>query len=192
MTGDSKQTSLWDGADVFIAPQGTAAPADLTSEWPAAWDAVGLLDGDEGFTETRDEDTSEHYAWGGILFRRTKSKHKRTIAFVALEDNDTVFRLVNPGSTRTSDGGVRTSTVKVPKTERFAIGFETRDGDRIKRRTAVAELQEVGDVKEGESDPTVYEVTVVLFPETDGTLYRTIETDPVFDAPATAPADAGA
>jgi hypothetical protein len=181
MAGDSKNTSIWAGADVFIAPLGTAGPTDVTTAWATAtWKAVGLLDGAEGFTEGREGDTSEKYAWGGILYRRTASKHKRTFKFVALEDNSTIFDLVNPGSTRSTASGVRTGVIKVPTAgTRFAIGFELRDGTRVKRRFAKnAEVMEIGEIKESEEDPTVYEITVVLFPESDGTLYRTVETDP--------------
>lgn len=181
MSGDAKNTSLWNGADVFIAPLSTAAPTDTTTAWAAAWKAVGLLDGEEGFTEGRDQDTSEHYAWGGNLYRRTVSKHKRSFKFVALEDNDVVFDLVNPGSTRTTATGIRTSTIKAPVAgQQFSIGFELRDNGRVKRRVAaIAEVSEVGEIKESESDPTVYEITVLVFPEADGTLYTTIEDDPL-------------
>lgn len=180
MSGNAKNTSLWANADVFIAAEGTAGPDTLTGAWAVDWDLAGLLDGEEGFTEARESETSEHYAWGGVLYRRTSSKHKRTIKFVALEDNDVVFQLVNPGSERTASGGVRTSTVKVPVTgARFAIGFEVRDGDRVRRRVVKhAEVQEVGEIKDSETEPTVYEITVVIFPEADGTLYTDIETDP--------------
>jgi hypothetical protein len=180
MSGDAKNTALWQGADVFIAPENTSGPTDLTTAWPVAFDLVGLLDGEEGFTEARESETSEKYAWGGLLYRRTSSKHKRTFKFVALEDNETTFALVNPGSTRSSADGVRTAQIKAPVAgTRFAVGFEVRDGDKIKRRIAKhAEVQEVGEIKESESDPTVYEITVVIFPDADGVLYDTVETDP--------------
>lgn len=180
MSGDAKNTAIWQGADVYIAPEGTAGPINVSTAWAAAWKPVGLLDGAEGFAESRDGDSSEHYAWGGILFRRTASKHKRTFKFVALEDNETTFALVNPGSTRTAASGIRSSVIKVPTVgDKFAIGFEVRDGAKTKRRHALsAEVQEVGEIKESEEDPTVYEITVVLFPEANGTLYRTIESDP--------------
>lgn len=179
MSGDAKNTSLWEGADVFIAPVGTDGPADLETAWPTGWKAAGLLDGEEGITQGRDEDTSEHYAWGGILYKRTKSKHKRTFTFVALEDNEVTFDLVNPGSTRTAAAGVRTSTIKVPTSKNFAVGMELREADgKVKRRWAdSATVQEIGEIKESETDPTVYEITVLLFPEADGTLYNEIETD---------------
>lgn len=185
MAGDAKNTALWQGADVFIAPEGTEGPDDVLTAWGDAWAMVGLLDGEEGFTEGRDQDTSEYYAWGGILYKRTSSKHKRTFKFVALEDNAVTFGLVNPGSERTAEGGVRRGKIRVPTAKRFALGMETRDGDKIKRRiVGHAEVSEIGEIKESEADPTVYEITVLVFPEADGTLYETIETDPDALAPS--------
>lgn len=172
MAGDATNAALWKNADVYIAPVNTTGPADIDAAWAADWDAVGLLDGSEGFIETREDDSSEHYAWGGVLVKKTKSKHQRKVKFVALEDNDTVFTLVNPGSTRTEDLGLTTSTIKVPENAEFAIGFEVRDGDKVMRRTVKrATVEEVGDIKYSEEDLTIYEITVALYPEADGTLY---------------------
>lgn len=184
MSGNTKETELWTGADVYIAPLATAGPDDLTTAWAAAWKAVGLLDGDEGITESRDQTTSESYAWGGILFRRTVSKQKRSISFSALEDNDTVFSLANPGSTSASATGVRTRTHKVPVSgSQFSLGIELRDGARVKRKiVGTVEVDSVDDIKDSETDPTVYKFTCTIFPSADGTLYTTIETDPEADA----------
>lgn len=178
MAGDATNAALWSGADVYIAPTTTTQwPTDVTTAWGVDWSAVGLLDGEEGFTETReDTESAEHYAWGGILVKQSKSKHKRQIKFVALEDNDTVFDLVNPGSTRGTVGGLTTSTVKVPTSAEFAIAFEVTEGDVVKRRYVKrAEVAEVGELKESENELTVYEVTVVLYPESDGTLYTELK-----------------
>lgn len=176
MAGSAANAALWTNADVYIAPVGSTEPTDVTTAWAVAWEAVGLLDGEEGFTETREEESNDFYAWGGLLVKRTKSKHKRTIKFVALEDNDVVFDLINPGSTRTTTLGVTTSTVKVPSGAEFAIAFETYDGDtKIRRICKRAEVQEVGEVKSSESGLTVYEVTVLLYPESNGTLYKDIK-----------------
>lgn len=180
MAGTADNTALWLGADVFIAPESTAGPADVTAEWGVEWDAVGLLDGEDGITEAREGDSTEHYAWGGLLYRRTNSKHKRTFKFVALEDNETTFALVNPGSTRSVALGVRTAKIKAPVAgTKFAVGFEVRDGAKVKRRFAKhAEVTDVAEIKESETEPTVYEITVVVFPESDGTLYTVVEDDP--------------
>lgn len=172
MAGEPNNAALWEAADVYIAPVGSTEPVDVTAAWDAAWDAVGLLDGEAGLAESREEDSTDYFAWGGTLVKRARGKHKRTLKFVALEDNDTVFSLVNPGSTRSESGGLTTSTVKVPKRDEFALGLEVRDGDKVKRRMAKrAEVQEVGEIKEAEGDMTVYEITVVIYPESDGTLY---------------------
>lgn len=185
MSGNAKNTSLWQGADVLIAAEDTDGPEDLITAWAAEWAAAGLLDGEEGFTEAREGDTSEHYAWGGNLYKRTSSKHKRTFKFVALEDNAVTFGLVNPGSDRTSAAGVRRARIKVPTIgKRFSVGFDLREGDKVKRRFARhAEVAEVGEIKESETDPSVFEITVVVFPDEDGVLYETVETDPEYTAP---------
>lgn len=178
MAGNTANAALWQNADVYIAPVDTAGPTDLTTAWAGAWEPVGLLDGAEGFVESREAETSEHYAWGGILVKKTKSKHQRKVKFVALEDNDTVFGIVNPGSTRETAAGVTTSTVKVPTNAEFAIGFEARDGTKVHRRFVKrATVDEVGDIKESEEELTVYEVTVALYPESDGVLYTSLSGD---------------
>ncbi|WNT44332.1 major tail protein [Microbacterium phage Mabodamaca] len=185
MAGNAANSNQWAGADVFIAAPGTDGPENLIAPWADAWKPVGLLDGEEGFTEAREDETSERFAWGGVLVRRSKSKHKRTIRFVALEDNGVTFGLVNPGSERTTLNGTRRSVVKVPTVgDKFAIGFETRDGKRVKRRVVeTAEVQEVAEIKESETEPTIYDITVVIFPDADGVLYTDIETDPEYVAP---------
>lgn len=180
MAGDAKNTSLWTGADVYTAPKGTVGPVDLTSVWPVAWKALGLLDGGDGLTEARDQTTNNHYAWGGVLFKKTITEQTRTFAFTALEDNDNVFLLANPGSTSSVTAGVRKRVHMTPKAGfHFALGLETRDGSRIKRRVLPdCEVEEIDDITENEEDPTAYKFTITVYPAADGTLYTTIETDP--------------
>lgn len=176
MAGNPDAASVWQEADVFVDFTNTAPdPTDTWSDWDAAWDLVGLLSGDDGFQESRDEDTDDKFAWGGIYIRTTHANHKRTIVFVALEDNATTFQLRNPGSERTNDGTLTTSKVKVPTYGKFKIGFETRDGDKIKRRWATASVNEVDDITENETDLVTYQITVNLHPDGDRVLYTEIE-----------------
>lgn len=185
MSGDAANTNLWTGADVFLAPLGTTGPADLTTAWGASWALVGLLDGDQGIVESRAQTESEFYSWGSLLYRRTVTKQKRTFKFYMLEDNATTFELTNPGSTRTSATGVRTANVKVPLAGfYYSLGFELRDGSKVKRRIAAkVEVTTVADIKESESNPSVFEITVLAYPDSTGSLYTTIETDPDYVAP---------
>lgn len=176
MAGDATNARLWQGADVYIAPVGSTAPTDVATALAVEWTAVGLLDGEEGFTHSRDKDTQEFYSWGGLLVRRSDSKHKRTVKFVCLEDNATVQGLVNPGTTwGTPAAGLTTTAVKTPTYQEFAMVLELRDGANVTRRVVSrAAVDEVGDIKESDSDLTVYEITVALYPETDGTVFTEI------------------
>jgi len=177
MSGDATKTSLWTDADVRVDwTMAALAPTDGKTAYAAAWGLVGLLDGSSGIEEVRDEDNAEHFAWGGVLIKKVRSKHKRTIKFVALENNDDVFKLLNPGSTRgTAVAGVSTDIVKLPKYVDFSISFEVREGTAARRRTVKrATIEEIGTIKANEDDPAMYEITVVIYPEADGTLYRDV------------------
>ena len=176
MAGDATQVHLWADADVYYAVTGTTEPTTVTAAWAAPWKLVGLLDGEEGFTEAREEETTEKFAWGSRLVKKTHSKHKRTFKFVALEDNTNTFAIVNPGSpARTGTIGnssVQTSSVKTPKYTEVAIGLETREGATVRRRLIKrADIEMTGEVKDSESDVSVYEFTVTIVPETTGVLY---------------------
>lgn len=179
MAGDATNVDLWQDTDVYIGPLNATEPTTVTEAWDGAWDLVGLLDGEEGFTEAREDETSEKYAWGGLLVKKTRGKHKRTIKFVALEDNATTFALANPGSVRSGTSGygtVQTSTVEVPRYAEMAVGLETREGEKVVRRIIpTADVELTGEVKASESDVTVYEFTVTIIPDSDGVLYIDLE-----------------
>lgn len=183
-TGNTANTSVWTGADVFYAPVGTAAPTDLSSDWAASWLALGLLSGDDGVAESRSQTTTMNYAWGQILYRRTLTQQQRTIVFTALEDNDNVYKLINPGSTATSATGVRTRTELVPVAGTyFALGVELRDGAKVRRKIwAKCEVDTIDTITASESKPESYKVTAIVYPAVDGTLAQIYETDPTYVA----------
>lgn len=180
MAGDVNKASVWTNADCWIGisdsptmPTDVATPIDEES-----FGLVGLLSGDDGFQESRDEDTDDKYAWGSILVRTTHSHHKRTIKFTALEDNEYTLRLVNPGSKRTTTGGITKTSVIVPKYGKFPMVFETREGITVKRKLCDScEVQEVGDITEAEAELTMYEITVVIYPDADGHLWDELKGD---------------
>lgn len=181
MAGNTANPRLWEGADLWVAPKGTALPATLSDAMTTvpAWEAVGLLS-EDGASESRDEDSNDFFAWGGKLIRTQRSKHKRTITATCLEDNPVVWKLVNPGSpTPVTTTGVTTRKVMVPKSERHAMVLELTDGDITTRRFLKdAEVSEVGEVSLSDSDLQAYELTITIYPEADGTLYEDITDDP--------------
>lgn len=177
MAGDPANTRVWQTADVYTAVLGTALPADTDTALIAAWKLIGLLDGDEGITEARDEDTDDKYAWGGTLVRTVHSHHKRSLSFTAFESNDNVHGLVNPGSAvPTVATTLRTSIVKVPVYTPFAMVLELTDGARKKRiASARVEIAEIGDREIAEQDLESWPVTVNLIPNASNVLYTELE-----------------
>ena len=179
MAGSTANPRIWVNADVFAAPVGTTAPTDIATAWAAAWKALGLLS-EDGMTESREDDTEDHYAWGGILVRTTRSKHKRTLVVTALEDNPTVWALVNPGSAvPTTTTGVTTRIVKVPQPNPQAFGFELKDGTITSRLVVPrGEIIEIGDRTISDAEMAMYELTINVYPDATGVLYREITNDP--------------
>lgn len=180
MAGNVNGPRLWEGADLYTAPEATALPASLADAMSTAplWKAVGLLS-EDGASEARDEDSADYFAWGGKLVRTQRSRHKRTIQVTCLEDNLTVFGLVNPGSpTPTSLAGENKRTVKIPKSARASFVLELLDGAVHKRRHIPSgEVTEVGEVTLSESDLQAYALTITIYPDAEDVLYVDYDND---------------
>lgn len=174
MSGDPTNARLWADADVYVAFDTEAPnPSDASDPFGEEWDLIGLLDGEEGFVESREEEVNDHFAWGGILMRTSRRNFKLMKSFTAFEHNDTTRRLRWPGS----DPG----EIKVPRPERIKIAFETREGGRVHRLISAFEAEVVpdGDFTENESDPASLAFASTIFPDADGVLFVEQETEPV-------------
>lgn len=166
MSGDPTKANLWTDADVYISTNLKAAlPANANEAFGADWSLVGLLDGDEGFPEAREEDTDDKFAWGGILVKTSRNHFKLTKSFTALEDNETTYSLIWPGSTPTK--------IKVPRPAKVKVAFEVREGDKVRRLiTALyAECSLDGDHGENETELESATITATIFPTSDGDLF---------------------
>lgn len=165
MSGNPDKASLWADADVYVGPLNAPNPATVDDPFPLAWGLVGLLDGEAGMVSSREEEKSDHYAWGGILVRTSRRNFKHTRKFTALEDNATTRGLIWPGSPA--------GQLIVPRPVPVKLGLELREGASKKRlitaRYAVIDLD--GDVTESESDLTKYELLATIFPTAGGVLF---------------------
>jgi hypothetical protein len=178
MAGDTTNPRVWLNGDVYTSPVGTAAPTTVTAAWASPWSPVGLLS-EDGLVESRSQTSTDFYAWGGILIRTVRSKKTRSFKVTCLEDNDDVFGLVNPGSTAATATGLTTRTVKTPGSDIRAFGIEIADGTTIKRRSIPrAEVVDVSDVTFADASVTGFELTVNVYPASDGTLYVDLTNDP--------------
>ncbi len=176
MAGDTTKARLWANADIWIADSlATANPVDANTAFGAGWTLAGLLDGDDGMPESRDEDVNDYFAWGGILVRTARNHFKLTKSFTALEDNPTTRALLWPGST--------SSQIVVPVPVPRKIAFETRDTSagvilrRITRNYSIIALD--GDRDENETDLTKAKFAAVIYPDASGVLFDRYESPTV-------------
>lgn len=135
MAGTAENVRIWTGADVYIAPEGTELPTDL-SDLSGTWDPVGYISQDDAISLETTSDDSDHYAYGSILIRKTSIKAKQAINFTALEDTDIVFGLANPGSDSETAGGVTTRTMRAKNLGLAVVAMviELTDGTVTKRK----------------------------------------------------------
>lgn len=165
MSGNTANAAVWANADVYIAPVGTAIPANSSTPFGIGWELVGLLDGADGIEEARTEDKKDHYAWGGILVATTRKNFKLTKKFSVLEDNAVTRSLIWPGSTATE--------VSVPVVQNVMVAFETRTGGKVKRLITreYAQIDLEGTLKDSEEDLTKATLTATIFPDSNGVLF---------------------
>jgi len=185
VAGDPLKANLWTDADVYVSTNLSATlPADASTAFGVDWDLVGLLDGDEGFPETRDEDTDDKFAWGGILVRTSRNHFKLSKSFTALEDNETTYSLLWPGSSATQ--------IIVPRPAKVLVAFETREGDKVRRLITAnyAEVSLDGDHGENETDLESMSFTATIYPTGAGVLF-TKQATPTLTSLAVAPATLG-
>ncbi|MET9783399.1 hypothetical protein ABZ645_08765 [Nocardiopsis alba] len=165
--GNASNASVWAYADVFIAPVDAVIPEGGRPFGPE-WEQVGLLDGEEGFTETVEVESEDLYAWGGVLVASTHNNFKVTRKFLPFEDNKTVYDLMYPGHgvDFSGDGGYE-GEIRVPDLQaRFKIAFETRTGDLVKRTVSAnyAQVAERGESTENATELAKREITVAIYP----------------------------
>lgn len=167
MAADPLKAAIWPDADVYVAPLGTTLPATAAAVFPAGWNLIGLLDGDDGITQSRDEDVNDHYAWGGILVRTSRRNFKQTVKFTALEDNAYTRELMWPGA------GPAFTSLSRPRPIRQLVAFELRESTKIKRLISAyqAEIAIDGDIVDNEADLTKFTFTATIFPTAGGVLF---------------------
>lgn len=169
MSGNPDKASIWGDADVYISNDLSAPnPADENTPFGIAWDLVGLLDGEAGFEESRSRDTSDYFAWGGLLIRTARRNFVLTRKFVCLEENAVTLGLVWPGSV--------TGERRIPiANHRFKAAFETVDAGVGKVKRVItrrhAEVEEVDTIKDSESELTKLGITIKVYPDADGVLF---------------------
>lgn len=175
MAGDPNNAAVWANADVFVGALDAVDPIGGAA-FGVDWDLVGLLDGAAGFTEAMAQESTDFFAWGGILVATTRKNFKLTRSFTALEDNATVMDLVYPNNTlEFVEGGYAGDLVVPDLSAQFKIAFQTKRGATIKRVISAnyAGIDERGESQEGEDSLATRPITVAIYPDSDGVLFHT-------------------
>lgn len=164
MSGDPTNAALWTGADVLVAPLGSAVPATISDPFDGDWDQVGLLDGDAGFQHTRSQDKSDFFAWGQVLVRTSRKNFKLQVGMTLLEYNDVTKDIIWPGSTA--------DALVVPVPEPMLMALQLTEGDRTRRLISAYQVEfDADSFTENESGLSNFPVMATVFPNGDGELW---------------------
>ena len=177
MAGNPDNAAVWGGADVLIAPVGTAIPVG-NAAFGVGWEYVGLLDGGQGFTESIEQDSTDHNAWGYGVIATTYGNTKVTKTFTALEENETVMGLVYDVSSMTFDdvAGTYVGDLKVrDNTTRVLIAFVTTSGTTERRMISknYATIAATSAGSESEESLQTKGFTATIVPDDSKVLYYT-------------------
>ena len=175
MAGNPTNVKIWEDADVrilkpsdIVAPAtvDTLIPADVTTPFGGAWLLAGLLDGSDGFGESREWDETEHTAWGYGLIKVSSRNFKMTRTFTALEANVVTDYLYSPGDTATK--------VIVAKPAYVYLAFESTADDATKERliTTMPARVTAPESNRNEEDLASREFTCNIFPNSDKELFH--------------------
>lgn len=177
MAGNPTNAAVWGGADVLIAPIGTALPVG-NAAFAAGWKYVGLLDGGQGFEESIETASTDHEAWGYGVIATTYKGTKVTKTFTALEENEIVMGLVYDVSAMTFDDVLGTYSGDLAirdNTERVLVAFVTTSGDSERRMISknYATIAATAAGKESEEALQSKGFTVTIVPDSSRVLYKT-------------------
>jgi hypothetical protein len=166
---------------VFMAPEGTVLPTDVTTPLNAAFEDVGHIDAD-ALAETYEVAIEKLRSWQKPAGVRTLvTEVNWAFQFVMLETSPLTLELFYSGAQSTSALGVSTTTVTTtPGVVRKASVIEIEDGDVITRfALPVVEVGDRGEVPHQNAAGTGYDITVNVFGSAADLGYR-ITNDPAF------------
>jgi hypothetical protein len=132
---DEVQVGTANGPGLYIAPVGTAPPADVNAAWAAPWQILGYLS-DAGPTVGSSTSTNAITPWQSVApIRSVVTGRDLTIQFVMWQLNELTLALyfdtdvATPGTGGEVSMSMRTDTPQ----HVYAVGLDTADNDRVFR-----------------------------------------------------------
>lgn len=148
--------------EVYVAPAGTAAPADATTALPVAWNGLGITTTD-GVQFNMSRDTADIDGWQASKIRVVTNSEPVTIEFGLMETSETTLTAAFGGGSVTVTAGDEakfTPPQEGTNTIRAAL-VEFKDGN-VAYRYYFPRVQVEGDVSFSltRSDALAYSVTL--------------------------------
>lgn len=162
----------------FVAPLGTASPADPAIQPAAPWEPIGAIS-ENGLTQGFDEDSQEYTPWGFTSpFRTTITKSLRTFGITAWESGRTTVQSLQyriPVDELEPVSGLTTfAETASPVPDRRSFWFVVFDGN-FQRGFYVpeGEITDRSDVSHKQDEIAGFEWTITAYPDEAGnTVYH--------------------
>src|SRR5215471_2644490 len=146
---DEVQVGTPNGPGIYVAPPGTAPPADTSTAYPAPWACLGYLS-DDGPTVGQSTDSTDLTPWQSVApIKSIITSRSVTMQFVLWQLNARTLALYFDtdipveGTDGSLDMHVRTDQAG----HTYAISIDSRDGNRVLRVTFPrASLSDAGDM----------------------------------------------
>lgn len=152
---------------VLTADLGTTLPTTVDGS-VASFTATGYI-GEDGVTLTIDRETQDVFAWGGQKVRVIQTSYSTQLQIPFLETSPEVLELVFGDDNVTTTGTETVVTLNADTLPHFALVIDTADGDKRLRITAAdAQVVEQDDLVFSHTAPTIHNVTIELFPDSNG------------------------
>jgi hypothetical protein len=130
MALDSSQLTVAGNGNVYVAPVGTTAPADVSAAWGAGWIELGYTT-EDGVTFTDSKEIASIGAWQSTypIDRRINTRDN-TLSFSLMQWNDDNVKLsFGGGAVTTVSAGLFKYAPPAPEFVDYrAMGVEIRDG----------------------------------------------------------------
>lgn len=160
---------------IYVAPLGTAAPADGSTALVSAYKSLGYV-GEDGLTETIERSTEKIKAWGGDTVKVVQTEFGVQYKFVLIETaNADVLKVVYGDSNVTttaatsSAGAQHAIKVNSAQLPHLTWAFEIKDGDaKIRISVADGQVTEIGEITYSDESVVAYEVTIEAFADASG------------------------
>lgn len=157
------------GGYLYAAPLGTTLPTDYSTDLSSDFECLGYI-GEDGITESVDEDVTEILDMNGDSVLTETGSHTKTFNLTEIETKAATLKEYFGDSCVKDAGGTITVKEVAGKRVKEVYVFDlVLSGDR-RMRIIIPEgkVTEVGDINYSSGEVVGYEQTITAYPDSDG------------------------